>query len=1292
MEDEQALLAELRAISNRSSSASRFADDANPNAEEASEAAVVQLKAPDSPQKKLQSSLVQRHAGAALPPWMRKSNSDDSSKGTLASEPLKQPGDIVSEEEKKAEDAMTATKSAAVRKHTRASPPWKRKAVSAEKESHTAAPQQQLDAVEILVAEPPPSRAMEPKPTSNNSTFAGERGGAAEDAELLALLRGVSAKSSSASRFDDTDGCSTQNLHVAAPASEPAMVLNADDKSALSTNKRGPPPWQRKSAISAKQQQQPDVEISIKAPEPRREEPMRASSLAARRFDDGSDCISPVETQQSEEQPSDVAAVEPLSDEPPKAVCPTRQATLPPWKRKRPVSNKDYVDVLVPADNRDDQALGSIKSDLPQTFQGDRGGAAEDAELLALLRGVSNRSADSRFSEPTQTDESRLEFELQNVPPLVSENRVAESKPKIVRTPPWKRKPNAVPETTGQTVTTLEVAKEPPAEAQEPEGVEHSTKGLKSDLPSTFQGDRGGTAEDAELLALLRGVSAKSAASRFGDESAVESVPPLSTNEPHFSAPERTVLPPRTRSQTRAAPEHQQTEALSENVDSFVSAPSYGIKSEFQSTFKGDRGGAAEDAELLSLLRGVTAQSGRDRFSDAAVEPKSDPAPKPRTTRQVVPEPIEPELSVAETPTPTSDEVEVTRENVPKCLTDKNWKVRSQAYDVLLAVLKDLAMSSNDLIDSEIVLEGLGDRIASFVEDGNASALDKALEFANLYADRCRGAGDADRARKIVASLIRKSALSSRPSSLKLASALTLKLMEVGRDGAKSVHSVVDLLLTEGLAAKKPKVVQAAASLILEASYDFGAASLPIASINLAAPKWLTHSNAMVRDCCLKVLAEICRVLGSKAPIQSVVDSMKKAQLSELDSQLSEQPEPTPIRTGLRSSSQSTSSTSRETALAALEAGTKELEAQRFAARPAVDFLAAVVKTDYAAQIALTKWSEKVAALDKLLESGGEKPYKLMQPSSSVNYGPLVADTRKLLSHTHFAVCTKAIQVLSMLAEGAGEKLYPSLRPALTPLLQLSKDKKLTGAVSSGLDALFGNVLSIESLMDNDDAIPSAVDEKLQKNALARATAVEFLLRCLARNGSAGPKGKLTSKNVAAIINLSIRKIDDSDAAVRKASMSIIEVLVRNDIEEIAEKASSLVASLQSSNPRAFKSLSKVLDSNGLVKQTDIPSSRMATTNPTSPSKKPSSDRTALDAPNTIRTLHNSTVATGPSNPSSSLAPRNDKKDGTDRHIPRFEDALLHITGLGIPLWDASEDDGGILVGLRGTLKSYIGT
>jgi hypothetical protein len=90
----------------------------------------------------------------------------------------------------------------------------------------------------------------------------------------------------------------------------------------------------------------------------------------------------------------------------------------------------------------------------------------------------------------------------------------------------------------------------------------------------------------------------------------------------------------------------------------------------------------------------------------------------------------------------------------------------------------------------------------------------------------------------------------------------------------------------------------------------------------------------------------------------------------------------------------------------------------------------------------------------------------------------LVADTRKLLSHTHFAVCTKAIQVLSMLAEGIGEKLYPSLRPALTPLLQLSKDKRLAGAVSSGLDALLGNFLSIESLMDNDDAIPSSVDKK----------------------------------------------------------------------------------------------------------------------------------------------------------------------------------------------------------------------
>jgi hypothetical protein len=374
-----------------------------------------------------------------------------------------------------------------------------------------------------------------------------------------------------------------------------------------------------------------------------------------------------------------------------------------------------------------------------------------------------------------------------------------------------------------------------------------------------------------------------------------------------------------------------------------------------------------------------------------------------------------------------------------------------------------------------------------------------------------------------------------------------------------------------------------------------------------------------------------------------------------------------------------------------LQASAKELEAQRYAARSAVDLISAIAKTDYGEQIVLSKWSEKVAALDKVLECGGEKPYKLLPPSSIVNYGPLITDMKKLLAHTHFMVCTRAIQVLSMLAQGVGEKLFPHLRSTLTPLLQLSKDKKLTTEVSNGLDALFGNVLSFESILDDDDAIPLMVNEKNQKNALARTTALNFLQRCVDRQTSAGTKGVLSINTASAIAKLCCTKLDDSDASVRKASLNVLESLLRpssttsdNAIQTTVYK---VIEQLQTSNPRAYKALTataiettkytsseaenKKLEKDYQISLKSQPTSRIRSA---APSKRPpspaASSKTEPASAVDIVSTSSTTYGTSTSDDRSTM--------------PHLEDAMIHVTSLSLPQWDISEDDGGILAGLKG--------
>jgi cytoskeleton-associated protein 5 len=911
---------------------------------------------------------------------------------------------------------------------------------------------------------------------------------------------------------------------------------------------------------------------------------------------------------------------------------------LPPWKRsgarKQQPSQAD-VDIVVAAPTN----LG-IQSEIQSTFTGERGGSAEDPELLALLRGVSAKSAASRFddNENMSENDSRVQendavmqkaahvepegLSLPAISVAASPKAASASKP----LPPWKRSGAKKQQPAQPDVEVILVESA-------------SQRGFQSEIPSTFTGDRGGSADDPELLALLRGISANSTGHRFDDEHSTEL---------HFSQ----------------APSVLDEARVVTSIRKFV--PPWNKNSSVK-----------KDQEL----------SHKDTMRQA--EAVLNEAP----------------VNVESTGSGNGDSL-VTKSNLVQSLSDKKWSVRCQAFDFLSKILLETTENSDELVDSDSILAGLDGLVPEFLKDNNAGALDKALEFSLLYAEHCRGAGDADQARKMTISLLQKNAFSSRPSTLKLANNLTLKLMEVGDEGVSSVNAVIEALLNEGLSSKKPKVVQAAASLVLEAAYHFGAATLPLASITSAANELLSHPNAKVREYGIRIVAEICRALGSKSPIQSVIDGMKSAHVAELDALLARQPEPTPAKTGLRSRKGNPKASSASEALAVLQTGKKGLEAQKYASRPAINLVAVVAKSDYSTQIAAAKWSQKVAACETIIQGAGGKPFKLVQPSSTVNYAPIISDMKALFQHTHFAVRSKATEVLSMLAEGVGQHLYPHLRPLLTPLLDMSKDKKLTKPVSDCLDSFFGNVLSFESILDKDDALPNALDEKKQKNALVRFTALEFLIRCVRRNGEAGPKGALSSSSASDIASLCAEKLDDSDASVRKSAHECITALLQANGPKIAIATQKIIDCLKSSNPRAYKTLSRTACSEPSKPISESLPIENKSTNTlplrcapkTNVLRPPSSQINSASVANrgALKTAVNLTKAdasvadkvqpnASSKDFSSTMNASVEKLSQQDRSAPHLEQAIMHVTGLRIPLWDAEEDGGGILEGLKCT-------
>ena len=177
----------------------------------------------------------------------------------------------------------------------------------------------------------------------------------------------------------------------------------------------------------------------------------------------------------------------------------------------------------------------------------------------------------------------------------------------------------------------------------------------------------------------------------------------------------------------------------------------------------------------------------------------------------------------------------------------------------------------------------------------------------------------------------------------------------------------------------------------------------------------------------------------------------------------------------------SSSKSSASDMIAALHANAEEEVKKKFESRPAVDLLQSLSKTDFYSAIRLEKWSEKVKALQMVIDCGGEKPFKICPPSKSMDYADLVRKLRSNLEKSHFAVSSKALEALGMLAEGVGEKLFSMFRPLIMLLTGLFKDKKLTSSVGKCLDSFFGHFLSFGHLLDKVSSIPSAVNEKNQK-------------------------------------------------------------------------------------------------------------------------------------------------------------------------------------------------------------------
>ena len=1085
-------------------------------------------------------------------------------------------------------------------------------------------------------------------------TFVGDRGGTAEDADLLAELRAISNKSSSSSsnRFNDDNDAKINSREFGSSGVRNDNVSSSSIKSSEMKSKptRPPPPWKQKKAVKAPVPLDPFGNIEL---DENKTHLIKSPSQSVKTTDHGNADITVTASSASSEGNDDMD-------------CDDDEAFFP---------------------NRTSIASDSAPPAISDSFTAVRSGPAEDPELLAELRNISMKTSKSRFDEETSTV---AVVKHSPVPPRnqkIDANHVVEKDTIAASTP----------------TSSIQTLKNPNI----------VTSALKSNIPNTFMGERGGPAEDEELLSELRAISmkSKSAFNRFaGDENHVDESNAVCTvgGVLDIMTKPASAVKMADKTTSRALPPWKQKIATQKSeIDIVIAAPkttekssepeysASALKSNLPNTFKGDRGGPAEDEALLAELRAISMKSATARFGSVEagadtnrvegldIHPKASSEPSGclssthNSSSSVVPAfPMQlPHDSTAldelgPPPSANGEEIIITLEGLDESLKSTNWQMRKAAYVFLNERMRALSIDTapSNLLSTISVYDSLDQAIIQCLNDKNAGALDAALTLSITYADTCQDASSDDNISQIMKSLLKGPAfLSARSSTLTSTEELVLKLIEISRDDSSSIQDIFDLIQLHGLKSVKPKVVIFSAKLILKAVQSFGASVLPIQALKASSEGLVAHSNAQAREIGMQLLAEICRALGSKGPVQILIDKLKTAQQSQLDSLLMDMSTSVPSRR-LRRNIGPISSYSPDEALAALKKSQEEDEIRRLASRPAVNLFHALSQTCYKDKIKLEKWSEKVAALDALIGAGGEQPFKLCQPSSSNDYTELISELKKLLSHTHFAVCSKSLAAFGMFAEGVGEKMFHHLRLLIPTFVSLFKDKKVINVVGSCLDKMFANVFSFEHLLDSKDSLPSSIDEKKQKNALVRKHCLEYLTRCIQSSGTYGTRGEITIQYTNDISKLACESLADSDAATRKAGTDVLLALLNNKEEAIATAAKKAVTSqLQTTNSRALKSLM-------------------------------SSSNVSDEAPARPRTAPNSSSAKsaskgGSSEPTKQVVTKEKIKDpsqATSGHgsadvgpLPTFDDSVDHLSALGIPKWDDDVDNEGVLAGIQ---------
>ncbi|KAF6262791.1 armadillo-type protein [Scenedesmus sp. NREL 46B-D3] len=431
--------------------------------------------------------------------------------------------------------------------------------------------------------------------------------------------------------------------------------------------------------------------------------------------------------------------------------------------------------------------------------------------------------------------------------------------------------------------------------------------------------------------------------------------------------------------------------------------------------------------------------------------------------------------------------------------------------------------------------------------DGNAAALDKALEALQAFLEKASDATASRIAGTVCSNIVGKS-LGARPSTAVKGVDCLAAFVEV--EQAEKVTTA----LVAGYSHKVPKVVVGALDATLTLVRSFGGRAMPAQQILKAMAGMFESKDAKARAIVKGIVAELARWMGPELIRAALFEKMRDAQKADVESLLAEAPtgRPKPERLTRKEAAKAAATAAAGTPGSAAEEG-GEAAAAGGAAAAAVEEepeqvdsyefaeprdIIPELKKDFWEGLESPKWFERKGALTTLKELAS---YPRLAHG---DYGDVNRELKKIIcKDSHIQVVSEAMNCIAAICKGLRKDYRGASMTFCSVVLEKFKDKAAVvgKAAAEALDAMARYSFSLVDVAEDVAAALGHQHPKVKENTLI------WLAGCVTRETKAA-----AVKLVAGVVPAAAKCTDEGAPSIREAAFSFLV--------QLALKAGSLGA------------------------------------------------------------------------------------------------------------------------------------